>query len=90
VFGCSVGGIYMHELAHQQFFRQAGVSTHFEVSGFKVLTVPENSPTKELSNLDLANAFNEAVTYNLIPQTLMIGLILFCGFIYLGDKRVVK
>ena len=83
----SIGGIYMHELAHQQFFRQAGISSHLKISGTKVLTVPENTATKELSNLDLAHAFNEAVAYNVTPIGLMLGLIMITGFIYIGEHK---
>jgi hypothetical protein len=92
IFSFFAVSVYMHEVAHQVFFRNAGVDSYIELRLFegKVVTVPypdQQYKSEEAGNIArLSHNINEAIGYQLPPFFVMIAFVNLFGFLYIGNK----
>lgn len=73
--------IYMHESIHVKINSLTGVKSHVDYYGWGAATVPENLPTIDLTNAQLAHVFNEAITYN-VGLPILALLVLAIAFVF--------
>ena len=76
------GSVFMHEMVHVDNAHRAGCSAEvrLDILGGKAMTIANcTGYTGDLSNLDLADSFNEAVAYN--TQQYFVGVMGLCIFV---------
>jgi hypothetical protein len=82
----------MHEKAHYEIFRHAGIDSYIEFRPFelKAVTIPFEgqyyTSTEEQYVARLSHNINETIGYQLPPLFLLITVTIFFGFIYIGGK----
>jgi hypothetical protein len=59
--------LIQHEMAHASFHKNAGQQVEYGISLTSAYVQPMEQPTKDLTNLELADAYNESIAYNLSP-----------------------
>ena len=88
VLGISV---FQHELVHVTINQKAGAESEMKVflkDGYlpAVATIPLNEPTKEITEIEKLHLQNEIINYNLSTPLIGIIMMLFLGFLYIGEK----
>jgi len=87
VFGLST---YQHELVHVFAYQKVGVETSIQLKDYQgipaIATIHETKPIRDLTNLELANSYNESINYNLAPLLIGIMTMIFLGFAYIGKE----
>jgi len=80
-------GVYQHEMVHVINNSKAGMQSYFVVNALGVATVNDQNFQRDLTNLELAQSFNESVSYNLWAPLFGIMAMVFLGFIFIGTKK---
>jgi len=90
MIACFGLGTYQHELVHVQNNNVVGFDSELKIGLYNGLpavgTQRVGEQTREMSNYELSQSFNEAIGYNLTPLLMGIIMTLFIGFIYIGEK----
>jgi len=90
VLGIMIFSIWQHEQVHLKINEYAGIKseTIFELKGgLPVVGVIKTSePTREIKTFEALHLQNEIINYNLTTPLLGIMVLMFGGFLYIGEK----